>query len=89
MLDLVAFTLLWAMALVALVLGFILAYTKLNGTQIYDLLMRVLRLPQDLIKLAVKSSGALLEAVPLGPAAFWNKILQLIDWIFNKRLPYL
>jgi hypothetical protein len=49
MLDLVAFTLLWAMALIALVLGFILAYTKLNGTQIYGLLMRVLRLPQDLI----------------------------------------
>lgn len=89
MLDLVVITLLWAMALMVIVLGFVLTYTKLNGTQVYDLLVRVLRLFQDLTRLVVKISGALLDAIPLGPAAFWKKILQLIDWILNKRLPYL
>jgi len=89
MMDLVAFTLLWAMALVALVLGFVLAYTKLNGTQVYDLLIRVLRLSQDLIRLAVKISGALLDALPSDPVVLWKKIIQLVNRILNKRLPYL
>jgi hypothetical protein len=61
----------------------------LNGTQVYDLLMRVLRLLQDLIRLAVKISGALLEAVPSDPDVLWKKVVQLAHWILNKRLPYL
>lgn len=89
MMDLVTFTLLWAMALVAIVLGFVLAYTKLNGKQVYDLLIRVLRLSQDLIRLAVKISGALLDTVPSDPAILWKKVAQLAHWILNKRLPYL